>query len=310
MGKNKPSKPPPAAAVAPTSTGSSWLTLAGGVAVAAIGLAVRGNMFASSASSPAETPRQREPARRESSSARAVADLGPGELAGFSAEHNASLLWGTYRPGVYFGLRSRTYPTAVVAGLMWGALAHDGLELRHACEQGQVQKYGFTEHDGESYATQPIVDGQNGVELQTSFVKPEAAEAAGAWAARIEGRPLPGQDAGAPIALFFYVGVDGGEGGEGGAAATLGKGELGRSFAPAVGAHVTGDVPGVGPFSLLASGWAEGHGLAPHVWGGAGDEEGSFLRVREVALEQLAASEQARSPLDLPSIWADLHLCD
>ena len=28
-----------------------------------------------------------------------------------SSEHNASLLWGTYRPGTYFGLRSRTAPT-------------------------------------------------------------------------------------------------------------------------------------------------------------------------------------------------------
>ena len=39
---------------------------------------------------------------------------GAGGLGTFSAAHNESLLWGTYRPGVYFGLRSRTAPVAVV----------------------------------------------------------------------------------------------------------------------------------------------------------------------------------------------------
>ena len=49
-----------------------------------------------------------------------------GVLQSFSAAHNESLLWGTYRPGVYFGLRSLTAPTGLVAGLMWASHAgHD-----------------------------------------------------------------------------------------------------------------------------------------------------------------------------------------
>ena len=38
--------------------------------------------------------------------------FGGGLLQSFSKAHNASLLWGTYRPGVYFGIRSRTFPTS------------------------------------------------------------------------------------------------------------------------------------------------------------------------------------------------------
>ena len=168
-------------------------------------------------SEPAPSPTRAAPAspRQDGRRSAATVDLGPGELAGFSSEHNASLMWGTYRPGVYFGLRSRTYPTALVAGLMWGAL--DGVaaerKLRHTCEQDEVQRYGYTEHDGETYASQPIVDRENGLELQTSFVKPDGREAAGAWAARIEGKLLPGESQGAPQTVIFYLGIDGDAGG-------------------------------------------------------------------------------------------------
>jgi mannosyl-oligosaccharide glucosidase len=34
---------------------------------------------------------------------------------------NESLLWGPYRPNLYFGLRPRM-PNSLVAGLMWGKL--------------------------------------------------------------------------------------------------------------------------------------------------------------------------------------------
>jgi hypothetical protein len=64
-------------------------------------------------------------------------------LGHFSAEHNASLLWGTYRPGTYFGLRSRTAPTGLVAGLMWaaaGSQTKPAGPLRHECEQGAVDR--------------------------------------------------------------------------------------------------------------------------------------------------------------------------
>ena len=50
-------------------------------------------------------------------------------LSAFPAAHNDSLLWGTYRPGLYFGLKSRTFPT-LGAGIFWHG--ENGLDsLRH-----------------------------------------------------------------------------------------------------------------------------------------------------------------------------------
>ena len=85
--------------------------------------------------------------------------FGGGLLQSFSKAHNASLLWGTYRPGVYFGIRSRTFPTALVGGLMWASSAGGGAnKLRHKCEQDEVERYGFSMHDGRTFGVQPIVD--------------------------------------------------------------------------------------------------------------------------------------------------------
>ena len=35
---------------------------------------------------------------------------------------NATLLWGTYRPNLYFGLRPRV-PSSITAGLLWNGLS-------------------------------------------------------------------------------------------------------------------------------------------------------------------------------------------
>lgn len=273
-------------------------------AVVALGLA------ALQPSEPVPSPARAAPASPHQDGRRSAAtvDLGPGELAGFSAEHNASLMWGTYRPGVYFGLRSRTHPTALVAGLMWGAL--DGVaserKLRHTCEQDEVQRYGYTEHDGEAYASQPIVDRENGLELQTSFVKADAPEAAGAWAARIEGKLLPGQSKGAPQTVIFYLGIDG----DGGGASRLSVASERPTFTPGAGTHVSGEVDGVGRFSLLAEGRSNAGGarsdddaevceaergpsLQPRCWGGAG-AQATYLHVREIAGRELLDSAELR----------------
>ena len=234
--KGSPKAKPSGAAA---SSGRPWQCWAS-VAVVMAALVALG-LAALQPSEPAPSPTRAAPAssRQDGRRSAATVDLGPGELAGFSSEHNASLMWGTYRPGVYFGLRSRTHPTALVAGLMWGAL--DGVaaerKLRHTCEQDEVQRYGYTEHDGETYASQPIVDRENGLELQTSFVKPDGHEATGAWAARIEGKLLPGESQGAPQTVIFYLGIDGDAGG----ASRLSVARERPAFTPGAGAHVSGE---------------------------------------------------------------------
>jgi hypothetical protein len=37
----------------------------------------------------------------------------------FSIQHTSDLLWGTYRPHLYFGMRTRTGRDALVNGLLW-----------------------------------------------------------------------------------------------------------------------------------------------------------------------------------------------
>lgn len=58
------------------------------------------------------------------------------ELAQFRETHVQRFLWGTYRPGVYFGLRPRL-PNSLVFGLMWtDPLQGDALTaIRHEAQE-------------------------------------------------------------------------------------------------------------------------------------------------------------------------------
>lgn len=117
--------------------------------------------------------------------------------------------WGSYRPGVYFGLKACS-PNSPVMGLMWFSQKMTGnqLEIRHSCEMGNYdQRYTWLEHDGENFGLQRIYD-SNAV-LTTSFVKRPGGHHGGDWTARItadvvdEGKPT------APLSLLFYVALDG-----------------------------------------------------------------------------------------------------
>lgn len=111
---------------------------------------------------------------------------------------NSSLLWGTYRPGLYFGLRPRL-PSTLLTGLLWfGAgdfqsytscvpcflpflslrphLALTGTrpphaEPRHECDQRDGLTYSFTEHDGRSAAKEVLSDKDNNVRLTVRWIK-------------------------------------------------------------------------------------------------------------------------------------------
>jgi mannosyl-oligosaccharide glucosidase len=47
-----------------------------------------------------------------------AADVSPGLLNAISAASNSSLLWGPYRPNLYFGVRPRL-PKSLLTGLLW-----------------------------------------------------------------------------------------------------------------------------------------------------------------------------------------------
>ena len=106
--------------------------------------------------------------------------------------------WGSYRPGVYFGLKqiktaTRTYaqpplsnarksadlllavPMSVVTGILWGTCSSQregGISrvgLRHDTAQGQLKKLEWSEHDGKSYGKQVLHDDEAKLALTTSF---------------------------------------------------------------------------------------------------------------------------------------------
>ncbi|KAG8266902.1 hypothetical protein J6590_061728 [Homalodisca vitripennis] len=94
--------------------------------------------------------------------------------------------WGSYRPGNYFGLKTREFHSPVV-GLMWyfpNRVGPDGISIRHWCEQGdRLDRYTWTKHDGRSFGIQEIDDGP--VRITTSFIKRAGGSNGGDWTARI-----------------------------------------------------------------------------------------------------------------------------
>ncbi|XP_054058339.1 mannosyl-oligosaccharide glucosidase [Rissa tridactyla] len=130
--------------------------------------------------------------------------LPPGSTGPLASPHR---FWGTYRPHVYFGMKTRS-PRALVTGLMWLQQGEGGGSLRHTCEQGDgLSRYGWLMHDGENFGVQEIHDG--GLFLKTEFVKRPGGEHGGDWSWRVTAR-MEGTGGPAPLlSLFFYVATDG-----------------------------------------------------------------------------------------------------
>jgi mannosyl-oligosaccharide glucosidase len=91
-----------------------------------------------------------------------------GSLIPYDRSYKNSLLWGTYRPGLYFGVRSRTVDS-VEMGLMWFSYNAHQLFLRHLCDQNDKLRYGWQQHDGRTFGYQEILDDQ--FNISTTFLK-------------------------------------------------------------------------------------------------------------------------------------------
>lgn len=112
--------------------------------------------------------------------------------------------WGSYRPGVYFGLKSRD-PTSPVFGLMWYQPTEIQKGIRHWCNQNdELPSYGWIRHDGVNFGEQVIEDPPHWI--TTSYVKVPEKERGGTWTARIDVQPK--KNSTAPIALIWYAALD------------------------------------------------------------------------------------------------------
>mmetsp|Transcript_7619 Transcript_7619/g.22485 ORF Transcript_7619/g.22485 Transcript_7619/m.22485 type:complete len:941 (+) Transcript_7619:605-3427(+) len=106
----------------------------------------------------------------------------------FAGCYARQMLWGSYRPGLYLGLRMRR-PVSLLAGLMWfdpGNGAAAAQQLRHeAQERDGLRKYGWARHDGRTFGVQELLDGH--LNITTSLVKRHCNGCGGGgdWAVRL-----------------------------------------------------------------------------------------------------------------------------
>ncbi|KAJ3411945.1 Processing alpha glucosidase I [Chytridiales sp. JEL 0842] len=129
---------------------------------------------------------------------------------GVVANSNASLFWGTYRPNLYLGTRTRSAET-LLTGLMWHGLAQyeDVRKIRHSCEEGDGVKYAWDEHDGRSYGKQSLTDKANNLQLKTEFLKSSGGKHGGDWALRVTGKKLAKDTEEVSAAFYYYISTDG-----------------------------------------------------------------------------------------------------
>lgn len=143
--------------------------------------------------------------------------------------NNQSLLWGPYRPNLYFGVRPRL-PKSIQTALMWAkvddyndvqnskptSITHSArstsmiltsstIAFRYTCEQNEMAGYGWEEYDTRKGGIQTMHDTQNKIDITTSFVKIPGGGHGGSWAARIKGEPREDAPEGLKTTVVFYV---------------------------------------------------------------------------------------------------------
>ena len=93
-------------------------------------------------------------------------------------------LWGSYRPGIYFGMKTRTSPHALNTGIMWTAGKIGGNNnLRHEAKQDELDQFHWMKHDGKRFGMELLRDEEFDMTTIASFVVPSASIAS--WAQRI-----------------------------------------------------------------------------------------------------------------------------
>jgi hypothetical protein len=76
--------------------------------------------------------------------------------------------WGSYRPHVYFGLKTRK-PLSPSVGLIWYRQAPGGVDrFRHGCRQEDGIKYMWQDSDGETFGHQRVTD--NELNFETNWL--------------------------------------------------------------------------------------------------------------------------------------------
>ena len=155
----------------------------------------------------------------------------------WSSEHSFNIfspiklpLWGSYRPGVYFGMKTRT-PMALSTGILWSGSNGWSGNLRHQTNQDELTQFEWVQHDGKNYGQQNLLDRSHNLALNTTFVVKEVEEIAGddvigvddedtdrmgseeesSWVQRINVKSIEKNSRKSQKSLYFYLGFEGAE---------------------------------------------------------------------------------------------------
>ncbi|KAL8981425.1 MAG: hypothetical protein Q9205_003783 [Flavoplaca limonia] len=129
-----------------------------------------------------------------------------------TGQSNETLLWGPYRPNLYFGVRPRI-PKSLTTGLLWAKV--DSFQdvqnnFRHTCEQHEgMAGYGWDEYDVRTGGRQTIHDAGNMIDITTEFVKIPGGQHGGSWGARIRGTPRDNAPEHLVTSMIFYAAMEG-----------------------------------------------------------------------------------------------------
>jgi Glycosyl hydrolase family 63 N-terminal domain/Glycosyl hydrolase family 63 C-terminal domain len=170
--------------------------------------------------------------RSSTKAALAVDSAACQEASDWSSNHRyditstASLpLWGSYRPGIYFGMKTRS-PIALSTGILWVGSNTRRNGLRHDTNQDELTQFEWIVHDGKHYGRQTLTDESYKMELSTTFIVKEVSNISvvdsaalklkinqdSSWIQRIEVRSLyDDEEYDRQKSLFFYVGFEGAE---------------------------------------------------------------------------------------------------
>ncbi|KAJ1720256.1 Processing alpha glucosidase I, partial [Coemansia erecta] len=151
-----------------------------------------------------------------------------------ASKAGSELLWGTYRPNLYFGTRPQL-PNSLLSGLMWFGLDQlNWQSIRHSCELGDnLDEYGYSRHNGRDFGEQSMRDNDHGVEIKSQFIKVPG-ENGGSWVVRFSGKTMSDNEEG--VSLVYYFGLEG----NGTMAMNVGKGS----------AKIVGKTDDLGLFSV------------------------------------------------------------
>jgi mannosyl-oligosaccharide glucosidase len=125
-------------------------------------------------------------------------------------DDRTAMLWGPFRPNLYFGLRART-PDSPLIGLMWGEKNGQHLTeygLRHTCEQADdMASYGWRFYDPRVGGFQEVLDSKHSLNMSMTFHRPASCAARGCWTAKVVAGPTAVSLTGSETMVVLYVGA-------------------------------------------------------------------------------------------------------